>query len=122
MPLKKVDRTDSASSQMGAVMTYSSSNVVAVLEDYLRLTGVCPVMFGREVAGDGELVADIRSGIVLPERTARALLDRVIGHLEQLTVLADAQQEGLDLVSRTVLMPVPIAALPAFHKMVEAYS
>lgn len=114
-------------------MTYSNSGLLSVLEDYLRLTGTCPLTLGQEVAGDDGLVNRIRHGAALPEPMARAVLDRVISDLErtmaeveiraELADLTDeAAAQGVDLVNRTVLMPVPIDALPEFHRMVEAYA
>lgn len=49
---------------------YSSPTHLPLIERHLRETGISPSRLGRIIANDPRLVADMRAGRVLGERTA----------------------------------------------------
>ncbi|MFK4794791.1 hypothetical protein [Sphingobium sp. ZW T5_29] len=67
------------------------SSFLTVIEDYLRLTGTCPVVFGNAVSNDGALVADLRHGKQPGHSTVDAVLDYVCDMLSSKLGITAAQ-------------------------------
>lgn len=111
--------------------TYSSANLLSVIEHYLDATGTPAATFGREAINDPRLVQDMRGGRQLREATASAVLDLMTSHLERLiatprliaefySICERAEEAGVNLLTRTVLMPVPIEAVDEVRTLVGA--
>ncbi len=82
-------------------MFCNKSAFITVINDYLRLTGVCHITLGQKVANDAGLVADIRGGAEVSDTAANAILDHVLAHLGLLTDIP------------VVILPIPVTALAA---------
>lgn len=58
--------------------------VLPTIENYLTLTGISPEALGRNAVNNPLCIPRLREGGKLLERTAGALLDYVLGHLEEM--------------------------------------
>lgn len=58
-----------------------NADLLNVIENYMRVTGMPHAAFGRASAGNPWLVTDLRAGGELPDSTANLVLDYVIGDM-----------------------------------------
>lgn len=119
---------------------YIRSSLLPCIEEYLRVTGTAATYLGLAALNDPHFIFELRGGRQPQHATAHRLIDYVMADMERRiaegaqrkkredclgdlrAIMDEADTLGVDLINRTVLVPIPIISGSPQLRVVGGYA